>query len=64
MVLRKAYGNKNEQSRSKNEQAGVYRSADFRHKQDSYVWHTKPKYEDRIKLFWTDTDSFIVLVNL
>ena len=70
MLLGKSGGDGNEQSKCQNEEASIFRSINFRNKQDCYVsvlgWYnyTKPKYGDNSRLCYMDTDSFIVHVKL
>lgn len=66
LVLRKAANSRNEQNKSKNEVAGVFRSVNSRNEQDSHVWVLvwlhKTKVRDKAKLCYTDTNSLIVYV--
>ena len=52
MVLRKGTGGRNELDRNKNEQVGVFKSANSRHKQDSHLlvlkWLHKTKQKEKM----------------
>lgn len=63
MLLGKSGGDGNEQSKCQNEEASIFRSINFRNKQDCYVsvlgWYdyTKPKYGDNSRLCCIRTAS-------
>ena len=52
MVLRKGTGGRNKLDRNKNEQVGVFKSANSRHKQDSHLlvlkWLHKTKQKEKM----------------
>lgn len=64
MVFIKSTDKINEQNRSKNGQAGVFRPINFPHQQNSdvcvLVSYIRPKYQDKTKPYYKETDRLIV----
>lgn len=50
--FRKSAGNRNEQSRTKNEQAGVFRSVRSIHQQDSNLWVLAWLHKTKVNKIW------------